>query len=731
MNDQDPKPQEVEPELSLKADPSRAQIESAKKAFSEAPSEGTLRAYLETVSEFGDILQQEFAVEEIARNETLKPKPTKDALRKMIKVLVQTQEENEKEERRKEREQQKAKDLGSDEDHLDFMIADNEMVRWSPREVDLVTIIESKDGEIEWTRSVILGHLRPIVRLRIDDEIYYSWQLDKELILGNVEDILLLLTQRGYVVFRQRAQDVVSALASGMVQETLVRHAVFGVYDDGNYLALCDAPLPVRDEQIRVWDAIKPHVSRDATREELKAYIEIFEHWHQYEILPAIGAALSAPFALMLRREHILVADLFLFGPPDIGKTLVEEISTEKMFGVEYISGEGIESQYRLMAHLDSVGLALGVDEADKLKEGLWPVIKASAESSVAGKRGQKDLTMLTYHSRAVLLMTGNALPTQSEPVLKRLIMPRFDSSARQERKAKATLVRGRVDDLAPIGFWLIRNYLAKHCNKNEFLETIRRWSREIETERTDWESPKRAQAWAVLYLGLKVLEEGCAALEVEWRIPTIQEFVRDVVNPVEQSTWDARRLNWERFSDWLDFWFTRNTRLISGTDGRGYEILGEDQTWKYGLIDVEGEGKQGVWVTGGILDEYNKQAQPGNRISSLKDLSIETADATGIPYDCVLEKGRSQAMPVNFGGRTKRAAFVPYSLSGEKRKENDAEKEVKIKERKIKEKVEDGYTLSQLEDAFSGEEDLIKRLRVSGRITEDLITGRLSWRER
>jgi predicted transcriptional regulator len=47
----------------------------------------------------------------------------------------------------------------------------------------------------------------------------------------------------------------------------------------------------------------------------------------------------------------------------------------------------------------------------------------------------------------------------------------------------------------------------------------------------------------------------------------------------------------------------------------------------------------------------------------------------------------------------------------------------------RIKEKVEEGYTLSELLDAFRKEEKLIKRLQLDGRIGENPTNGRLDWR--
>ena len=80
-------------------------------------------------------------MDEIA-NENLMPKPSRDALRRMIKTLIRTLQMEQKEKRRKEkeREREKEKDLRSGQDSLDFALTDNEVVCWGPHEVALITI---------------------------------------------------------------------------------------------------------------------------------------------------------------------------------------------------------------------------------------------------------------------------------------------------------------------------------------------------------------------------------------------------------------------------------------------------------------------------------------------------------------------------------------------------------------------------------------------------------------
>jgi len=545
--------------------------------------------------------------------------------------------------------------LGPEE--RDFVLGDSESARWTPDEIRLVFNPGEKS---ERERCVLTGCVRPLARLRVDGEVYYRWEVDGEEMTAKVDDFLDRLRGEGRILCRSRAQDVLSAVASGMVEGTEERRATYGVYADGDELQLCEDPLPVKDEQTHVWEQVREQVGRTATKEEIQAYIDMLDLWYLYEVLPALGLGLAAPYTPVLRTTGCFVPHLFHYAPEsDLGKSLVAQMASQRMFGIEEISGEGIESHYRLAAHLDSIALPLCVEEADKLKESLLPIVKSSAEQWIAAKRGTKELTMERYSSRAVLIMTGNTLPTEAESVLKRILTVRFDSSARGERRRNARVARGKFEELRPIGFWLERNYLAKYPSRKELLEAVRRYADLIAAARPKWESPRRPQAWAVVYLGLTILEEGCRTVGIEWEAPSTEEFVRSVVDPVERSTWESRRTNVERFVDWFEMWRSGHTRTISGTEGFSHETQGEDEIWKEGTIDVGDEVREGFWITSPLLDDYNKHARPGEQIHTLKELAVQAADAAGIPYDLVLETKTGTVNKVKFGGRSKRAAFL------------------------------------------------------------------------
>jgi len=548
------------------------------------------------------------------------------------------------------------------EEERDFPMSGSTSARWTPQGILFVTQPGARN---EREARVIVGHVKPLERLRVDDEIYHRWDVDGQEEVAKVDELLKELQGRGTILCKKLAQDVLSAVASGMVEKTVERHATYGVYSEGDKLQLCEGPLPVEDEQARTWDQVRGNVLRKATGEEIQAYINMMPYWHPYEVQPAFGLAFAAPFTPILRKEGILVPHLFNYAPEsDLGKSLVALMVTQKLFGLGEISGEGIGSQFRLAAHLDSIALPLAVEEADKLNEKLLPIVKESAERWTVGKRGTKELKMVRYSSRAVLIMTGNELPTESESVVKRFLTVRFDASVKRARRGKSGSVRAGFDALKPVGFALVKGYVAAHPNRAALLETVQQYAQEIERARKEWESPQRPQAWAVVYLGLKVLEEACHAAGLAWKAPSIEAFTEQAVDPIERSTWESRRTSLERVVDWFDRWCaTHKRRVEAGREGWD-EIQGKDEIWKEGSLVVERETIEGVYFTSAMLDGYNKDARPGERVPNLKELAVQAADSAGIPYDLVLEKGTGQCKTTKFGGRPKRAAFVPFSYA-------------------------------------------------------------------
>ncbi len=553
------------------------------------------------------------------------------------------------------------------EEALDFPLGDVEGARWSSRGIDLVRTLE---GGGERIARVIAGPVKPLARLDVDGRIHYRWDLGGREVIAPVDALLDRLRAEGRILHRSRAQDVLSAVASGMVRETKVAHATFGVYPEAGLLRICGEPVPVEDEEAKAWEAVALLIGRGATREEVQACVELLPFWHPFEVLPALGLGLAAPFTPVLRAHQVLVPHAFHWAEEtDLGKSLVALVVSQGLWGAEPTSGPGLSSPFRLAAHLDSIALPVAVEEAEKVRPELWPTLKDSAERWLADKRGTKELGMVRYASRAVLILSGNSLPITSGPVLKRFLVVRFDSSARLARRPRSAEVDQRFNALRPIGYQLLRWFLEGCSTQTDLLELLGRWEAEIRGVREGWSSAKRPQAWAVVYLGLKILEGGSIKVGLSWRAPGIAQFVLEVVEPVEASTWGLRRSHASRFVSWFALWRVKNTRTLTEEAAAGIVVRGEGEIFRADSVDVGGQEVPGYWVTEPLLDAYNRETRPGEEIPSLTELARQAADEVGLPYSAVLDADGVHARRVKIGGRAMRAAFIPDSLEGSTQK--------------------------------------------------------------
>jgi len=543
----------------------------------------------------------------------------------------------------------------------EFALSGTEKVRWTPNGIDLLTRSLRKDAGYDW-RYVIRARMKPLSRLVVDGATFFEYDLDGRSRILKVDELHKLLKSEGSVVYQSRAMDVLSAVSREMARETKEVHATFGVYSEtGGDLKICDNPIPVKDEQRRVWDSIESLLQRNAGPQDLRPYLEVLRFWHPYEVLPSLGAGLAAPFTPVLRDKMVLFPHVYNWAPEsDLGKSLVAIIASQKLWGIAPTSGPAFTSAFRIAAQLDSSCHPIAVEEADRLDNRHWPVLKDSAERWLADKRGAKDLTVHAYHSRSVLLLTGNVMPITQGPVLKRFLIVRFDSAARRQRKKRSQELEDLSGRLAPIGYSLLRWFLEEHPSTADLLQMVDTYKQVIREQQLSWSSAKRPEAWACVYLGLKILETGCRRCDLDWRAPAIQEFYREVIAPVEGSTSDLKRSSVEAFSSWFAIWCINHPRRFTERGMSSGNIAGEDELFRSDVIRVGKEEIEGHWITKALLDLFNDETDDVNRISTHVELAKQAADLAGLPYSEVLDADRVHVKNVKIGGKAMRAAFVP-----------------------------------------------------------------------
>ncbi len=213
--------------------------------------------------------------------------------------------------------------------------------------------------------------------------------------------------KQGFIVGHRYIMDSVSAILSHG-PEPIPGHATVGVYAKDGKITWCGTPLPVKPLQKRTHLEIIGAINRKPTKEELQSYVDFLKHWKDYEVLPTLGLAFIAPFAFMLRSRGKLVPHVLLVcSQTDVGKTLTAGAFSEKLYLIDSISGDLINSVFRLLSYYDSICGPRAVNEAT-LKAELEDLLKEGAESKIVSGRGKMSGEIPISNSRQCFIITSN-----------------------------------------------------------------------------------------------------------------------------------------------------------------------------------------------------------------------------------------------------------------------------------------------------------------------------------
>jgi hypothetical protein len=519
-------------------------------------------------------------------------------------------------------------------------------------------VVETKDGG-ERRTYVVSGHVEPLEPLDVDGDYFVRVRLDREIVV-RPDELVKILRREGRVMSRRYVDDAIGAMVSKLMPRPVRQvHATLGVYAraDGK-LEFCDAPHPLYKEQETALADSQTALGVEGTKADVEAYVGLVDRLQKYEILPAMGLAAIAPFALVLRQRNVLVPHLFHWSPQHgLGKSKVAEAFTERLYARRPIGADALASEFRFASQMDAAGLPLCVNEASGLEQRkVGAAFKDAAEREVVDKRGQPDLGMVTYRARSVLLLTGNAFPFSNPSVLVRILGVRFDDRKARERHHKEARQEFDVlmSRLRPIGYDLTRYALSRY----EYLERL---VVEVEILRGNIEKaypgelrdPRRAQAWACVYLGLELWESYASFRGAEWKRPNVQEFVDWVVVPVEASTFEGGIVAVHRFASWWARFRVMNLDRTGTAKGFG-------QLWTTDAIRAGEDMISGTLVPSAVLDDYNANTEPEFTISSLAELGRQVSTEWGLDLaDIAGKDGRGLVRKISGKGNV-RVVFVP-----------------------------------------------------------------------
>ncbi len=579
------------------------------------------------------------------------------------------------------------------EGSVEFDFRPGVRIRQTPDGVYWVVVGHDKKGnETEDDYIVITDQVVGHRRIAVEGQVYVEAELlPGQRLTSTVPALLGRLDSMGRVLDHGRARDVLPALLHHILRRTEESYPTWGFYrgKDGRIVE-CRRPTPIRPEQDARWVAMEPAVGREFTAEDLRAYVYLLRFYRLYESLPFLGSAVGAPLAYVARSERELVCHILAYSKtPGLGKTTLAEALSDDLFLVRPATGPSLNSEFRWPAHLDSVCAPMAVNEAQGLG---WKVIaasfKASAESMVADRRGRADQTMDEYMSRMVALMTSNAAPPLTPTELVRLILVHMDESAKLEREgararfeAAAAAVRGRA-----IGPALARLITREYPTVESFMRRRSKLAEALASEARaqvfSFGDGRRPGAWAHIYIGLEAFARACRENGVEWSMPTLAEFLRDVVIPIERGAAEVEVTALQSFRSFVANYRVEHTIRQIETTERGQIVESRDSVKGEGSIiftaalDLN-EGREGAtpkripgdWITAPFMDRFNvecdRRSRPELRFASLKELSERAALEAGLPREAFLQFDKARGswnvrkMMFPDGGRP-RAAFVP-----------------------------------------------------------------------
>jgi len=495
----------------------------------------------------------------------------------------------------------------------------------------------NKFGELEqyWAAERIYnGYIKPVVKMLIDGEFtVFRYKGDMEQV-ADIPTIIRSMKKGGGVLNKNRFDDCLNAIFLDLPQKT--GHATFGVYEKNKKLELCLDVMPLRDKQRQIKIRGEPAVEQKITKETLKPYFKVLEYWSPYEVLPSMGAGGISPFALMLRKQGKLVPIIWNFSMLSrLGKSLVQKIFSLYLFSVFPVTGDAVNSKYRLSTVFDAVGTYFIVDEGEQVHwSDLEGLLKEAPENFLCNIRGTPEQGIIQYLSRAILGINSNSFKIHSENVLVRILKIEFDTSVVGDRAGNETEVESlteTISELYPIGWRLIELYLDEiQYSMDVLLERISKHEKAFKKLYKNFIDPRRATAWAVMYEGLKVWEHAAKKFGIEWTAPPYENYVEKVIDKIETTTRETGETPIEDFMQWWEMWKTLHVDRVRDDEGFIDTPKGKDVIWAEKTLDWEGKTFSGDVITGAVLREYKNDKK--SKIDNLADLQKAITIKTSLP---------------------------------------------------------------------------------------------------
>ena len=305
----------------------------------------------------------------------------------------------------------------------------------------------------------VIVYYNPLGGLTKYEVTFEGATLPRPLVVGPapIEDIVGRLRAEGLVYHRRLIEDVLSAIIQGFIRKgkAEVREEI---ESPGFYL--------VKGKIIVVRWKVK-EVNKEELKEALIVLNELAK-WYDYALdryASIIKWYIIAPFIYIYKVKRKWVKWLYLYGPPDTGKSTLNKIGLS-IWGLPLIEkpGSSIDTIARIGHVLSSTTFPIAIKEPGGIlsKNDVLEVIKSAIEDIIA--RGKYVRGVYTeIPALAPLSFTSNRYLPRDEGLLKRLYVITFSWGERRSKdqiKEFKEKMEPQFSKLAAIGHWVAKKIM-------------------------------------------------------------------------------------------------------------------------------------------------------------------------------------------------------------------------------------------------------------------------------
>lgn len=310
------------------------------------------------------------------------------------------------------------------------------------------TISTSEDGQQHASRSAIkeralVGDLifnaEIITNETLDMKKKWSITFNKKGFTGTFDEITDYLFMHGRsLVNKDKLKQTLAHVLTEVNMETIEAYPAVGLFPtaDGKLIFAGDESnvFPAIDSQrtyFEFYKTKKRNHNPNMLKEVLQAsstFISILPDKTRESALIARGFSTIAPLAYAIKSSSIKVFPyLYLYGTTGSSKSQIADTTTTYIYGDrEHLSGEAVETSFRLGQEFGATTYPRVVDEAHDVFTKNLSIFKSAATSTQATKRGKgTDKAMDRYPAFCSFVFTSNVEPISPEEDVQGAVMDR------------------------------------------------------------------------------------------------------------------------------------------------------------------------------------------------------------------------------------------------------------------------------------------------------------------